>query len=113
MQNKRAFIEKQIARYQAQLDEIDSRPAEPEGAGNVVKFEKRFGGNSTYTYAAVQVALGSWYVTGAGGQVRSPMSWSELIDLVEEGETDKTRAWCVSNMLVARRWRMLQPGTPA
>lgn len=55
------------------LEEIDRFPVEPPD-GSALKFEKSWGGPTTYTYVALRVG-GEWYMTG---RKTAGISWPEL-----------------------------------
>lgn len=82
--NRRAFLERQVAHYQAQLDEIAAYPDEP-GVGSVITFTKRFSGRNKYDYTAVRTTGGLWFCTG---QERGGRTWISLMEFINNKETE-------------------------
>lgn len=98
--SRRAFLERQVARYQTQLDEMASFPDEPMPGGNsgvVIVFTKRFGATRSYDYTAVRAVDGRWYATG---QERGGRTWEELMLFVASKENNMPVIQLASNWTV-------------
>lgn len=79
----------ELERLEAELRQAH-RPTEPHSVVRetvVITFSKWFGGDREYQYAAIRPSfVNLWSVTGKGGL--TSVSWSRLLDFVEEKETD-------------------------
>lgn len=84
-------LQAQIDRLQAELDRVALLPGEPDNDPNVIWFEKTFGGNRAFTYAAVKAGDGYWYTTGP----KTPKSylWQQLIEWIYQDEADEPEIW--------------------
>jgi len=81
---------------------VDSFGADIYPAGTVVKFEKRFSSTPdarAYSYAAIKVANGQWYLTGTTGS-RTGMTWDEFVLYFASGEVPVTP----DDVWVASEW---------
>lgn len=83
-----------IERAQRRIDFLAGLPDEPtttdpDGA-LVVWFQRKFRGRA-YTYAAVKVGDGFWYVTGKGSLGR--FSWEDLVMWANSEQVEPVKMW--------------------
>jgi hypothetical protein len=91
LENSLASVSAQLAKRQAQIEELRRYPEDdPYADDTVLRFKKVFPGdpNKLYQYTASKVE-GLWYVTGA----KSPdgVEWADLISWLGLGVTDITK----------------------
>ena len=67
-----------LARKRAQLEYLGQDEYED---GEVLAFDKTFGGTQIYSYAAIKAA-GLWYLTG---RTSHGISWEELCEFLSDG----------------------------
>lgn len=70
------------------LEEIDRFPVEPPD-GSALRFEKSWGGPTTYTYVALRVG-DEWYMTG---RKTSGISWPELKAFIHNNPCSIATVW--------------------
>lgn len=92
----KARIAAQMTELQKQLAELDTIPKEPrpEDSPNgvaVLTFNKKFGGNTTYTYAAIRIH-DHWAVTGRNHR-GTTFTWHELWKFINGGEQSAPMVW--------------------
>jgi hypothetical protein len=79
---ERERIEARLAAVDNQMATLAAMPQDDFDDGNVVCFEKSFGGSYFYSYAAIKWD-GLWYTTGP----RSPKAytWDRLVEWMQSG----------------------------
>jgi hypothetical protein len=81
------FLRREAARMLARAELFETVPTDDTfGEGQVLTYEKTFGGVTTYTFAAIKTPVG-WYTTSTRGAVRlKGAPWREFVEaLGEEG----------------------------
>lgn len=95
--HEKAKISAQIAELQRRYAELDAIPPEPRSEDSphgvaVLQFDKQYGTNTTYSYAAVRLPAGRWSVSGkqAAGKL---FTWPELWKFINQGENKTPAVW--------------------
>lgn len=77
----------EAVRVQKLIDDL--QPTEPAGDEVVIKFKKY---NQAYSFAALKVGGGLWYITQDGSrsskQGHEPMTWARLLEFIGERNWD-------------------------
>lgn len=103
-----------MAAAEERLQKYEALPTEPGataphlnelGGPIVISFKYSFGdGNGPYTYAALRLPDGEggglWYLTCALRRVKSPMTWSQLVDWLASGD--------VTDLKIVTEWTTLE-----
>lgn len=77
-----AQLRRELSRIAAELERLESLPAEPVGTAPTVLFQIRFvPDGEVYTYAA-RKANGYWYTTGPKGGT-TPRTWDDLVQWID------------------------------
>jgi hypothetical protein len=92
IERKVDIIEQRIDKLQDERERLLLMPDDVYDHGDVVWFEKTWGGPTAYTYAALKIHE-SWYMTGTKNQSQLPLRWDELLDFIGDNEIWTATEW--------------------
>lgn len=79
--SRRQAIDQQIGRLLEHAARLERFPdQDPYQDGDVVRFDLKWSGGVTYTYAAIRAAGGTWYTTATGGLAAVHRNWLRLVE---------------------------------
>jgi hypothetical protein len=93
LETRKRILEVQLERAAAELFRLEQLPTDDFEDGAILRFDKRFGGPTSFAYSYVFLKCsGAWY--GTGPKQRNPQRWEELLEFISSGVDE---VWMVTD----------------